>query len=174
LDRDGGINKKPKKHDYAKKWSEFKFLKNAVKSLAILRKKKIKTIIVSNQRGIKRKLMIIPDLNEIHQKMRAELKKHRAEVTAIYICPHVDEDNCNCRKPKSGMFFKVAANLNITLKKSYIINDAKEGVEAGKKAGCKTILVLTDNEKRHVKDIPKWRNKPDYIARNLFSTLKII
>jgi len=141
LDRDGVINRKPAPHDYVKKWSEFEFIPGIEKLIKRVNEKGYLVIVVTNQRGIARGLMAKRDLEEIHRKMKEELKKKGAKIDAIYYCPHDVEDNCNCRKPKPGMILKAAKDFNIDLADSIAIGDSGPDIMAGKAAGCKTMLV---------------------------------
>lgn len=140
LDRDGVINKKAPEHDYIKNWSSFEFLPGVAKAISELNKNFL-VVIVSNQRGIARGLMTVNDLEYIHNKMQLELIKNGAKIDKIYFCPHDVKDNCECRKPKPGMLFMAASDLNIDLPKSYMIGDAESDIKAGQAAECKTILV---------------------------------
>lgn len=141
LDRDGVINKKAPKGDYIKNWEEFKFLPGVKSAIKKLNKEGFLVIIVSNQRGIARCVMTDDDLAEIHSKMIQELEKVGAVINGIYYCPHDINDNCDCRKPEAGLLFKAAKDFGINLRLSWMIGDSKSDIEAGKKAGCKTILV---------------------------------
>lgn len=151
LDRDGVINKKAPEGDYIKNWSEFKFLPNVKEAIKKLNKADFLVIIITNQRGIAKGLMIDEDLKDIHTKMIEELKKSEAKIDGIYYCPHDEKDNCNCRKPKIGMFLKAKEDFNIEMSESYIIGDSISDILAGQKAGCKTIILI--NEKFYKNDI---------------------
>ena len=59
----------------------------------------------------------------------------------FYVCPHIDKDNCECRKPKPGNILKAAEKYNIDLKNSYMIGDRWRDIEAGQSAGCKTVFI---------------------------------
>ena len=150
LDRDGVINKKAPEGDYIKKWSEFKFLPNVKETLKRLNKAGFLVIIITNQQGIAKGLMTEQDLKDIHTKMIEELKKSGAKIDRIYYCPHDEKDNCNCRKPKIGMFLEAKKDFSIEMNKSWLIGDSKADILAGQKVGCKTILI---NEKYYKNDI---------------------
>ncbi len=143
LDRDGVINEKSPEHDYVKNWKEFKFLPNVAKAIKKLNKKFL-VIVVTNQRGIARKLMTLNDLKNIHREMKKELLKKGAKIDAIYFCPHDIKNNCSCRKPKPGMLLKAAKDFKIDLSQSYLIGDDSVDIQAGKAVGCKTILISHD------------------------------
>ena len=163
LDRDGVINKRPPEHNYIKKWEDFKFLPNVAKAIRELNRNFL-VIIVTNQRGITRGMMTVNDLEDIHKKMRAEFKKENARIDGIYFCPHNIEDNCQCRKPKPGMLFKASKDFKIDLRKSYMIGDDFTDIEAGREAGCKTILINNQETKIY----------PNYIVSNLLEAARII
>ena len=140
LDRDGVINKKMPPHDYVKKWEEFKFLPGAINALQLLKQNGYEIYIITNQRGISRGLMTEQDLENIHNNMKKELKSNGVELDGIYYCPH-DENMCECRKPKPGMFFAAAREHFLDLTKSVLIDDSESDIGAGKAIGCKTILI---------------------------------
>lgn len=144
LDRDGIINKKALEGDYIKSWSEFKFLPDAKEAIKRLNKKSFLVIIITNQRGIAKGLMTEEDLKDIHTKMIEKLKKSGARIDSIYYCPHDEKDNCNCRKPKIGMFLKAKEDFNIEMNESWLIGDSNSDIIAGQKAGCKTILINSE------------------------------
>jgi histidinol-phosphate phosphatase family protein len=173
IDRDGVINHNAKLHDYIKTWSEFRFYNNCFYGLKHLKDKKIMSILVSNQRGIARGMLSENTLNEIHNKMQSELKERGANFSAIKYCPHNYEDKCQCRKPNSGMILSAAKEFEIDLNNSFMIDDAKEGIEAGKKAGCSTILVLTGRGPKEFKSIDQWKYKPDYVTKDLSSAVSL-
>ena len=174
LDRDGVINYNAKPHDYVKKWDEFHFYKNAMKALRELSDHNLFTVLVTNQRGISRSMMSHEDLSDIHKNMLDELKKVNASISQIYYCAHGHEDKCGCRKPMPGMFFQAAKQHDIDLGKSFMVDDAQSGIEAGKRAGCKTILVLTGRGRESFKTVNEWKYKPDFITKDLLSATRII
>jgi len=141
LDRDGVINQKPKEHDYVKSWDEFKFIPGIDTLIKDINVKGYLVVVITNQRGIARGIVKEKTVKRIHCKMIKELKEKGAVIDAIYYCPHNIEDKCNCRKPKPGMILKAVKDLNIDLKNSILIGDDKSDIIAGKKAGCKTILL---------------------------------
>lgn len=143
LDRDGVINKKPKKGNYIKKWEEFKFLPGVIEAIKLLNNSGYKIFVISNQAGIARGRMSENDLDLIHKNMKKELLKNGTKVHGIYYCPHGWNEGCKCRKPKPGMLFKASEEHLFDLTKAVFIGDDRRDMEAGKKAECKTILVNT-------------------------------
>ena len=144
LDRDGVVNRKAAEGDYVKSWSEFEFLPEAVEALELLTANGYDIYIITNQRGIARGLMSQDDVDMIHRKMREELEKHGAKISGIYVCPHSENDNCDCRKPKPGLLYRAAGDHDFNLTKAVFIGDKESDMQAGQAAGCKTVLVEPD------------------------------
>jgi len=171
LDRDGVINKKAPEGDYIKNWSEFKFLPNVKEDIKKLNKADFLVIIITNQRGIAKGLMTEEDLKDIHTKMIEELKKSEAKIDGIYYCPHDEKDNCNCRKPKIGMFLKAKEDFNIEMNKSWLVGDSKFDILAGQRAGCKTVLIKNKFNKNKDLLIKNKEIKADFILFSLRQTV---
>ncbi len=176
LDRDGVINKDPGNRDYVKSWDEFHFLPRAIKAIKKLTDEGYEIIIISNQAGVNKGLYTENDLDIITRNMLGELEKKGAKIKAIYYCIHRDEDNCNCRKPKTGLFEKALGELGISPHKTsdptYFIGDGLADIEAGKNAGYRTILVLSG--KSSSEEIKNWQVKPDYIAEDLWEAVNLV
>jgi D-glycero-D-manno-heptose 1,7-bisphosphate phosphatase len=82
-------------------------------------------------------------IHNVHDHMKNELKKVGADIELILFCPHANEDNCECRKPKTGLLEKAEAELGISLKNCFFIGDKESDLLAAKKHGCHPVLVLT-------------------------------
>jgi len=163
LDRDGTINKEVQYLDDAEK---LELLPNVAKVIKILNEGGFKVIVITNQSAIARGLLTREKLEEIHNKLSKLLSDEGSKIDAIYYCPHHPDENCECRKPRTGLILKASKEYNISLKDSYMIGDKLVDVETGKNAGCKTILVLTGygtEEKQKMKT----SCRPDFVARNL-------
>lgn len=141
LDRDGVINRKAAEGDYIKKWEEFAFLPGAIEALKLLTENGYDIYIVTNQRGIARGLMDENSLKSIHEKMTDALEKHGARIKQIYYCPHGNDDNCDCRKPRPGMLFQVASEHDFDLTKAIFFGDDERDKQAGDAADCPTIIL---------------------------------
>lgn len=141
LDRDGVINKKPKKADYVKNWGEFEFLPGAIDGLKLLSQNSYEIYIISNQPGIARGMMTVEDLNDVYSNFLDELKKYNIIIEGIYNCLHGWDDGCECRKPKPGLLFRAASEHYFDLTKAIFIGDDERDLQAGEAAGCRTILI---------------------------------
>lgn len=175
IDRDGVVNKDPggwTKHNYVTDWKDFHFVPGTLEALKILKKKGIKVIVASNQGGVSKGVYKEEELNEINSLMLKEIERYGGAVEEVFYCVHKDEDNCDCRKPKPGLLEKAAKKYNIDPKKTYFIGDAPKDVMAGKRIGCRTILVLSGVSSRE--DMERWPDKPDHVFNNLLEAVKWI
>jgi histidinol-phosphate phosphatase family protein len=137
------------------------------------------SVVVTNQSAIARNLCTVEDVEAIHRKLETGLGQKGAWLDAIYFCPHhpdkgYPEENrmykidCDCRKPKPGMFKRAAEAFNIDLSGSVMIGDSERDIQAGMNAGCVTIGVRTGYGIRKTKVIP------DYFFENLKEAVDFI
>ena len=146
LDRDGVINRKAVEEAYVTRWEDFHFLPGAAEAISLLVGAGWSVIVVTNQRCIAKGLLTVPELETIHRKMLDELVKAGADLEAIYYCPHEKQPPCTCRKPLPGMLFTAAHEHQIDLASSWMVGDSEKDVEAGKRAGCRTVLITSDSK----------------------------
>ena len=97
--------------------------------------------------------------------MISEMSKNGIELENVYFCPHKSKDNCECRKPKTGLIQKAMKDFDgmIDLNESFFIGDKTCDIKCGENAGIKTILVKTGEGGKD----QKFNVKPDFIAKNL-------
>lgn len=141
LDRDGTINVRPPKACYIEKPEDFVWLPGAKEAISELKQNGYKIILISNQPGIARGNLTENALTEIHEKMQEDLRETGAEIDAIYYCPHNWDEECECRKPKAGLFFKAQRDFSIDLTKCWMLGDDERDMHAGGDAGCKCMLI---------------------------------
>lgn len=143
LDRDGTINQYV---GFLTKAEQFELIPQVEDAIKLINKSGYLTIVVTNQPVIARGDCDWEDLRMIHDKMETDLGKSGAFVDGIYICPHHPDKgfegerpeykiNCDCRKPKAGLFLKAASDYHIDLSQSVMIGDSDADVEAGRNAG---------------------------------------
>ena len=145
LDRDGVINRKAPEGAYILRWQDFQFLPGAAEAISLLNKAGWSVIVVSNQRCVALGLLTVAELEEIHRRMKHELAGLGARLEQIYYCPHAKEPPCACRKPAPGMLLTAAREHQIDLSASWLIGDSESDVEAGKRAGCRTLQIVEDS-----------------------------
>lgn len=177
LDRDGVINRYPGDRDYVKSWSEFHFLPKVKSSLRRLTARRFKIFIVSNQAGVAKGIYPQRNLDLITKNMLQELNDCKISILGTYYCTHLKEDNCSCRKPKTGLVDMALAKLKEgglkpEFSHTYFIGDSLLDIETGKKAGIKTILVFSGKEKERNENT--WTIQPDYTAKDLSEAIDLI
>ncbi len=116
----------------------FELLPGAVEGIARLAECGFTLAVVSNQRGIARGLVDRAVLAGIEERLQAALEPLGARIAGFYYCPHMDEDDCDCRKPKPGMLLDAARELGLDLNASWMIGDSETDIQAGAAAGCRT------------------------------------
>ncbi|KAF3978282.1 MAG: D-glycero-beta-D-manno-heptose 1,7-bisphosphate 7-phosphatase [Methylococcales symbiont of Iophon sp. n. MRB-2018] len=141
LDRDGVINYDS--DDYIKSEKEWTPIPKSLEAIALFTQNNYKVIVITNQSGIRRGLYDDVALMEIHNKMHRLTRLKGGQIENIYICPHIPEDDCHCRKPKPGLLNDFAKDKNISLNNIYFIGDKLADIQAAEAAGAKAILVKT-------------------------------
>lgn len=149
IDRDGTINKYV---GFLRDTKQFELLDGVSEAIKKINQSGYLAIVVTNQPVIARGEVTYDGLQEIHNKMETLLGEAGAYLDGIYFCPHHPDSGfegeikelkfeCECRKPKPGMLFKAAKDLNIDLEQSWMIGDGKNDIQAGQNAGCRTALI---------------------------------
>ena len=166
LDRDGTINVEK---NYLYRISDFEFLPGAVEALQNLQAGGFKLIIITNQSGIARGLYGIDDFLVLNDWMKETLKGYGVCIDDVYYCPHhpsslidVYRVDCDCRKPKTGLFERAIVDYNIDLKKSFAIGDKIRDCSICQNTECQGFLIsqnedagiikrVIDGEYKHIK-----------------------
>ncbi len=139
FDRDGIVNVSPGP-GYVERWEDFHLMPEFVSAAQIAIAAGYVIAIATNQRGVARGIMTLETLVEMHEKLSAILATDGIPLLGIYSCPH-ERDSCDCRKPKPGLLLQAAEEHNLDLAASWMIGDSETDIEAGKSAGCRTIMV---------------------------------
>ena len=175
LDRDGTIN--VDKH-YLHKIADFEFIPGAVQAIKTLKKAGYVVVVVTNQSGVARGYFDLEDVNLLHDHIQKELADSRTGIDAFYICPHHPEKGigtfrkeCDCRKGRPGLLLQASRDLDIDLQRSFMIGDKIADIEAGEKAGCQTILVLTGYGQESLQQIDENRVT---VCRDLAAAVELI
>ena len=164
LDRDGVINIDSAL--YIKSPAEWKPIAGSLEAIARLNQAGYRVIVATNQSGIGRGLFDMDTLNAMHEKMHKHLAAVGGRIDAIFFCPHTADEACGCRKPKPGMFERIAQVYNIDLKGVPTIGDSLRDLQAGSAAGCAPMLVRTGKgEKTEAEgNLPKGTTVHDNLA----------
>ncbi|RZB35097.1 MAG: D-glycero-D-manno-heptose 1,7-bisphosphate phosphatase [Desulfobacteraceae bacterium Eth-SRB1] len=172
LDRDGVINKDT---DYITSWDEFEFLPGSIEAIRLLTLNRFTTIIITNQSVINRNMVSREDLEYIHAMMKSAVKSEGGEIKDIFYCPHIPEDECDCRKPKPGLIYMAKKKYRIDLADSVMVGDSAKDIECARNAGCgRSILVKTGNGAITEKILSERSIFPDFVAKNLYHAVEWI
>lgn len=170
LDRDGTINEEM---GYINHVDRFVLLPGAAEAIRRLNSGGLKAVVVTNQSGVARGYFPKRLIDRVHEKMCRLLRQKGAWLDGIYPCVHTPsgEDGlggCDCRKPEIGLLLQAARELELDLKRSYVVGDRFKDVETGRKAGAKAVLVLTGYGKGELEYLsPTSKVQPDFIAADL-------
>ncbi len=172
LDRDGTINEEV---GYLNHISRLKILPGVPQAIKKLKEAGFKVFIVTNQSGPARGYFPESLVEEIHREIQRRLQREGAQIDDFFVCLHHPNENCACRKPKTGLVEKALSQYPIDLQKSYVIGDRLLDIELALNVGIKGILVLTGygmGEAQYL--LPQKAYKPYYIAKDLLSAVDFI
>ena len=177
LDRDGTIIEGV---PYLSKVSQIKLNLNAPEGIKLINEKNYHVIIITNQSGLARGFFDETRLKEINLELKNQLLEKGARIDDIFFCPHMPESEisdgsepCNCRKPHPKMILDAAEKYNINLNESFMVGDTPGDINAGKNAGCRTVLIDKGPDYYDYKrDIDKVN--PDFIVKDLIEVANII
>ena len=155
LDRDGTINKT---NGFLTDINDFELIEGAAEAIKKINKSGYLAVVVTNQPVIARGDCSFEQLQEIHNKMETLLGKKGAFIDGLFLCPHHTDKgfegerieyklDCECRKPKAGLFIQAQEALNIDLSLSYMVGDSAIDIKAAENAGCKKALLIETNAK---------------------------
>lgn len=174
LDRDGTL---VEPRNYPSRPEDLVLYPGLATQLRRLREAGFLLVLVTNQSGLARGYFQPGDLDRMHNRLNAALHKEDAALDAIYVCPHHPDGtvpelavDCACRKPRPGLLVQAAADFNLDLSRSWLVGDILDDIEAGNRAGCRTILVDLGTEQLPRQPL----RRPAYIGRTTIHALEII
>jgi D-glycero-D-manno-heptose 1,7-bisphosphate phosphatase len=173
LDRDGTINRDSP--DYIKSRGEFGFLPGSLKAIEELTANGFTLIVITNQSALPRKLISLEELERIHTMMGKTVQSNKGKIKDIFYCPHMPDDDCNCRKPAPGLILRAQRKYSIDLADAVMVGDSHRDIACGQNAGCgNTVLVKTGIHKNTVQRLAKMEIVPDYVAEDLYDAAQWI
>lgn len=146
LDRDGVINQDS--DDYIKSPEEYIPIPGSLEAIARLNHAGYIVMVATNQSGIARGFFDIDTLNRIHEKLRRLLSNCGGHIDGIFFCPHGPDENCECRKPKSGMLREITHRLDTSLQGVPLVGDSLKDIQAAQAVGAVPLLVKTGKGER--------------------------
>jgi D-glycero-D-manno-heptose 1,7-bisphosphate phosphatase len=171
LDRDGTINVDK---NYLHKTKDFEFISGVPDAISELNNLGYKVIVITNQSGIARGYYSETDLMALHKYIELRLAAKGAKIDAFYYCPHHPQAvlekyriDCNCRKPKTGLFETAITDFDIDAAKSWAIGDKMRDIEPAMALGIKSAIILTERDRAEYTSlvIPEVRNLADFVER---------
>jgi D-glycero-D-manno-heptose 1,7-bisphosphate phosphatase len=178
LDRDGTINKDV---GYPDSFSVIEIYPYSFEAIRKINEIGLLAVIITNQSGVGRGLIVEKNLHDIHRKLRDSFAERNVHFDGIYYCPHYllsstpqYRKDCHCRKPNPGMALQAAEDLKIDMKNSYMIGDKVEDILFGLNIQAKSILVLTGYGQESLPKLKKRGIKPAYVAQNLLDAVSWI
>lgn len=160
LDRDGVINYDS--DEYIKSVDEFVFIPGSVEAIARLNQAGYRVAVATNQSGIGRGYFDLDTLNQMHAKLTRALAAIGGQIEMIAYCPHAPDDECECRKPKTGMLLDIARRLSVSLHNIPVIGDSLRDLESARSVGAQPILVKTGKGERTLAKGKGLENIPVY------------
>ncbi len=168
LDRDGTINPDS---GYINNISDYNFYDFTIPALKIASKNCNRFCIVTNQSGVARGLIPINNLNTINKFISEKFSENSIPLLDIYMCFDLPDNASINRKPGPGMFLKAKKEYNLKLSKCLMVGDSISDMEAGKNLGMETMLVLTGEGKKTLRDF-RYKKSISYFAVNIYEGFK--
>ncbi len=126
--------------------ARLRFTPRAAEALRLWRDAGYHLVVITNQCGLGRGLFDRTALSRLHDALAARLAREGVALDAFFACPHPDALGCGCRKPRAGLLREAARALNIDLERSWMVGDILNDVEAGHRAGCRSVLLDVGHE----------------------------
>jgi D-glycero-D-manno-heptose 1,7-bisphosphate phosphatase len=146
LDRDGTINEDS--DAYIKSPAEWRPIKGSLEAIARLTQADYRIVVATNQSGIARKYFDTRTLFAIHETLLRALAPLGGRIDAFFFCPHMADDACGCRKPRTGLLEEIAARFHTELKGVPLVGDSLKDLQCAEAVGAQPILVLTGKGKK--------------------------
>jgi D-glycero-D-manno-heptose 1,7-bisphosphate phosphatase len=151
-----------------------RLIPGAAKAIRLLNEAQIPVLLVTNQAGIGRGYYTEQSLLHLHRCLERRLAAGGAHLDGIYHCPHHPDQGCECRKPQPGMLLRAAQEHGLDLARSFMVGDKIIDLQAGRRSGCRTVLVLTGYGRQMRQEFVNLNWQPDLVARNLLGAVKWI
>ena len=146
LDRDGVIN-----HDsveFIKSPEEWRAIDGSIDAIVALSQAGFTVAVATNQSGVGRKIIDLPTLASIHEKLRDAVRQAGGDLGRIVFCPHHPDDGCDCRKPKPELLLRLSRQYELPLEGTPVIGDSERDLQAARAVNARPILVLTGNGRK--------------------------
>lgn len=165
IDRDGTLIEEMGYLNHVSRLRMFPFAPEAIRRL---NQAELPVIVVTNQSGVARGYFPESLVIEVNTLLERQLAAAGAHLTGVYYCPHAAGDECDCRKPKTGLLERAAKEHDLDLSRSYVVGDRYADIELARRARAQSVMVRTGyGEGELLWQAEKWPAQPDHVAAAL-------
>jgi histidinol-phosphate phosphatase family protein len=168
LDRDGTLIEE---RNYITDAGQVELIPGAARGLRRLKEMGLKLVVITNQSALGRGYLDEAGLNTVHEKLQTLLSAEGIQLDGVYYCPHRPDDDCSCRKPRSGLVERAVEDLRFNPGESFVIGDKASDIEMGRNVGATTLLVCTGYGAQAATD---GKSRPDYVVSDLWAAAELI
>jgi histidinol-phosphate phosphatase family protein len=140
FDRDGTVITERK---YLLSPKKLRFYRGAIAAMRRLQDAGYRIVIITNQSAVGRGWLTLPQLARIHRVFKDRCRRRGVRIDGIYVCPHLPDGGCACRKPKPLMGRRAVRDLRLDAKRSFMIGDQARDMQFARNLGARGVLVLT-------------------------------
>lgn len=151
----------------------FSFINGVPESLALMAHYGYEAVVVSNQPAVGEGMMTLEELQRVSAEAVAIIEKAGGMVAGIFYCPHVKADNCDCCKPKDGLFLAAKRELCLANLSGYYIGDQEKDAQVARQVGLEPIIVLTGRTKFYA-ETENWSAVPRFVLADLAEAVQLI
>ena len=170
LDRDGTLIEDK---DFAYKVEDFELLPGVIEGLKLIQQDFL-LFIVTNQSGIGRGYYSESDFFKFNNHLIKVLEENQIKIEETFYCPHIKEENCECRKPKIKYIKDIVEDWNVNIEKSWMIGDHPSDISFGINGGFKTVYMITGHGKKHMGDLDVKGIIPTLVHSNFLEAVEEI
>jgi D-glycero-D-manno-heptose 1,7-bisphosphate phosphatase len=178
LDRDGTL---VENRGYICEFSQVGFFPFAVAAVRALNRAGYQVIVVSNQSAVARGICSKKQIVDLHRRLQVHFREQGADIAAFYFCPFLADGavaayrrESPMRKPEPGMLLQAARDHHLDLAGSFMVGDRADDIEAGRRAGCRTVLVRTGYGRQSESGFTPGVPRPDFIVDDLAAAARVI
>lgn len=169
LDRDGTL---VLDRGYMHRPADLRLLPYVVQGLRELQRAGLDLVLITNQSGVSRRFYTMAQMDTFHRALITRFAKANISLRGIYVCPHHPDAGCECRKPATALHMQAARELGLDTTASFSIGDRAHDVIAGKRIGCRTVLLRKSYTRREISEMDRFGIKPDFIANSFLEAAR--
>jgi len=168
LDRDGTVVEEV---GYLHDPQQVVLCDGAVEAIRLLNEADVPVLLAVNQAGIGRGYYTQDEMWATQKALEVQLAAAGARLDGFYFCPHHPDAGCDCRKPQPGMLLRAAEERGIDLQCSFLVGDKLSDLQAGRRAGCRAVLVQTGYGQRAQRACRASGFEPDRVSRDVLDAV---